>query len=213
MTQKQTILALTATVERLELCLAANDHSQQYKQNIQELAVLPANWDSYGAPPPTREALLAAENLLQSKATLVPRSNGGVQIDWPGGSEISFNPDGSQEFDMPTDVLEREVLFIHKYNAILGPEITAERLLQDARYGTAHDDKHELVDWLNTRWGIPQFVDRAAVSAGSARLKYELGDASGIKYDPTERFEKAMISIAALAIAAVQSSRRKRNAQ
>lgn len=103
--RQQTIRAQDAEAEvrRLE----ANDHSQKYKQNIQELAVLPANWDSYGAPPPTREALLAAENVLQSKATLVPRSNGGVQIDWPGGSEISFNPDGSQEFDDVAVAAER----------------------------------------------------------------------------------------------------------
>lgn len=78
--------------------ILSSDVAHEYKQRIQELAVLPVNWDSYGAHAPSIPALLAAEKVLHSKATVVPRSNGGVQIDWPCGSEISFNPDGSQEF-------------------------------------------------------------------------------------------------------------------
>ena len=75
------------------------EFSQDYKDEIQRLAVLPKNWGSYGAPPPSMPALLAAERLLQSKADIVPRPNGGVKIEWPGAcAEVSFEPDGTQVF-------------------------------------------------------------------------------------------------------------------
>tara|TARA_R110000868_G_scaffold64453_1_gene193479 strand:+ start:629 stop:1399 length:771 start_codon:yes stop_codon:yes gene_type:complete len=210
--------AIRGSLERLRARVAeleASDHSQEYKQRIQELAVLPENWDGYGAPPPSMPALLAAEKLLHSKAGIFPMPDGGIQVEWPDFIDLAFGPDGSQDYDPECSAdgwKKRSAEAREWFNSILGPEIKAERDRQDAAYGPAHDDKHDLVDWLNIRWGISRFVDRAAVAAGSARLKYELGDASGILYNPEENFEKAIIQIAALAVAAVQSSRRKRNA-
>lgn len=113
--------------------------------------------------------------------------------------------------DLAAAIQRAEVAEKARDKAILGREIAEERDRQDEQWGgPVHDDKHDLGDWINPRWGIPRFVDRAAVAAGSARLKYELGDASGIRHRPEDDFEKAMIQIATLAIAAVQSSRRKR---
>ena len=75
------------------------------------------------------------------------------------------------------------------YLTILGPEITECRGKQDARHGGPdHDDTHTWGEWTSF---IMKYNDRAAISISHAE------------------FESNLIHVAALAIAAIQSSRRK----
>ena len=174
------------------------DFSQDYKDEIQRLAVLPKNWDSYGSPPPSMPALLAAERLLQSKAEIVPCPNGGVQLEWPVAcAEVSFEPDGTQEFDPDSaaDGWKRRSTEAREwFRDILGPEIKTERIRQAAQWGgPGHDDGHDRCDWVRMIERFTALADRP-------------GNAAAF-----EIFEAQMMKVAALAIAAVQSSRRKRN--
>ncbi len=87
--------------------------------------------------------------------------------------------------------------FEARFAAILGPEIEACRAAQDAKYGgPEHDDTHQRVDWLMI---IEKFTQRA--DRNSEDRPYRSAD-------PLV-YETALIDVAALAIAAVQSSRRK----
>jgi hypothetical protein len=64
-----------------------------------KLAELPANWDSYGAPPISADAMLRATVWLRN-AQVVPCSDGGVQLEWHSEGcdvEITFRADGSTE--------------------------------------------------------------------------------------------------------------------
>lgn len=82
---------------------------------------------------------------------------------------------------------------------IVYADILQERRAQDAQWGGGvHDDSHDLTDW-------PKFIARfTRLAADSVSLSVE-------KPEHIE-FEKRMIKIAALAVAAIQSSRRQRNA-
>ena len=87
------------------------------------------------------------------------------------------------------------VRFLAAHESILGPEIEAERKRQDAQWGgPAHDDGHDRFDWCRFIERFLSLADRPGNAAAS------------------EIFEAQMVKIAALAIAAVQSSRRKRDA-
>lgn len=53
---------------------------------------LPENWNSYGAKPTTSEAITTAKALLKG-LTVVPRNNGGIQIEiW--GKIFDVEPTG-----------------------------------------------------------------------------------------------------------------------
>ena len=79
---------------------------------------------------------------------------------------------------------------------ILGPELRARRNEQDLQWGgPADDDKYHRSDWL-------QFI----FESWGRRWTIRYGR---VQRSP-EEFENAMLHIAALAIAAIQSSRRKR---
>lgn len=78
-------------------------------------------------------------------------------------------------------MVERDLLF---------GEISRERSKQDAQWGGAiHDDSHEPWEWC-------AYIGKHNLMADSA--------------DTTQDYEARMIKIAALAIAAIESSRRKR---
>ena len=75
----------------------------------------------------------------------------------------------------------------------LGTEVSARRLAQDAKWGgPAHDDTHTQSEWL---WYIHDHLGEAASCVGGV---------TGL--------EDKLFDIAALAVAAIQSSRRKREA-
>lgn len=69
---------------------------------LQELAALPAGWDSYGAPPIDPECLIKAVQVLVEAMepdtpapSVVPTSRGGVQFEWHTGGvdfEIEVEP-------------------------------------------------------------------------------------------------------------------------
>ena len=99
-------------------------------------------------------------DLALSSGTLVPCSDGGVQIDWPT-AEMTFRPDGSQEFDDVCAAAFKELADRHK--AIFGREIAEERSIQDEEWGgPAHDDSHDETDWIPI---IAKFLRRADVAA------------------------------------------------
>ena len=67
----------------------------EMNQALKEIESLPANWDSYGAPPITKAAIKAARNLLNALVdtqpdlgdavrpySVVPLASGGVQLTW-----------------------------------------------------------------------------------------------------------------------------------
>lgn len=60
---------------------------------------LKPGWDGSNSPAISEAAIVAACNVLRHPGYLTPCSNGGVQIDWAGGVELAFTPDGKQEFD------------------------------------------------------------------------------------------------------------------
>jgi hypothetical protein len=65
------------------------------------LRSLAPNWDSYGAKAVSEPAIAAALKVLESTGQLTPCSDGGVQIDWPGG-EISFGLPAVQPYRSST---------------------------------------------------------------------------------------------------------------
>lgn len=60
------------------------------KNDLRRLAALEHNWDTYGAPPINADILASVERFVTSlyavidfpKPTVVPCSNGGVQLEW-----------------------------------------------------------------------------------------------------------------------------------
>lgn len=68
-------------------------------------AALPANWDSYGSPPPTASAIEASLRIIGGVAALsdlpapdvVPVGGGGIQFEWRSGErelEVKVLPEG-----------------------------------------------------------------------------------------------------------------------
>ena len=75
-------------------------------------------------------------------------------------------------------------------------EIRQRRVDQDVKWGgPAHDDTHHYYDWLS-------YINKFREKAYGAAVRFNLG--SG----PEEAYEDALIDIAALAVAAIQSHRR-----
>jgi hypothetical protein len=94
------------------------------------------------------------------------------------------------------------------YNEILGPEIEACRVAQDKQWGgPEHDDTHGYTDWCEY---VQKFINRAKLNAMEP-LGHPGGPGwiSSMRY-PQTNFEHNLVCIAALAVAAIQSSRRKR---
>jgi hypothetical protein len=90
--------------------LSATAHEQ-----LDELATLNENWDSYGGSPPTQTSIAEAHELLSKIETLLgpsagkrvrpfdvaPIPRGGVQIEWRGGDlhlEVEIGPDGDLSY-------------------------------------------------------------------------------------------------------------------
>lgn len=86
-----------------------------------ELATLEAGWDAEGSPPPTREAVRVAINIITVIAELdihdlpgpriVPVPGGGVQLEWQLGDrylEIEVAPDGSAGYLAVSDTGEED---------------------------------------------------------------------------------------------------------
>ncbi len=77
-------------------------------RRLASLEALPADWDSYGSPPPQGMAVLIAKSALASAAALYaplpaigPVSGGGIHLAWENRGrvlELSMFPDGSCEF-------------------------------------------------------------------------------------------------------------------
>ncbi len=73
-------------------------------ESFADVMQLPAGWDSYGAAPPSREAAVAAFTFLvgamaptTSPPSIVPMSDGGIQLEWHRNGldvEIDFPSDG-----------------------------------------------------------------------------------------------------------------------
>jgi hypothetical protein len=67
---------------------------------LAELASLPANWDSYGAPA-ISPAAVAYVRLFLDALHLVPTSAGGISMEWHGLADLSLDvdvrPDGTVE--------------------------------------------------------------------------------------------------------------------
>lgn len=76
---------------------------------LDEIAKLEPNWDSYGADTPWPEAIRAARELVRLFAhppNVVPRSGGGVQLEWHReGWEIELAIENVGTLDVANDVL------------------------------------------------------------------------------------------------------------
>ncbi len=98
-----------------------------------------------------------------------------------------------------------------RYESILGPELFARREKQDAEHGgAAHDDTHEPYEWAGF---MHKFIRKACgfiltqAETASERMRT-------IAVGPNwEAYEDALFDVAALAVAAIQSSRRRRSCQ
>jgi hypothetical protein len=69
---------------------------------LDRLRELKDNWDHDGAVAPTEEAIALAEAILNTPGQAVPRTNGGVQIEWHCGGgdvEIVITPEGAMELE------------------------------------------------------------------------------------------------------------------
>ena len=92
-------IELTTTEQR-----PSPEWQPEIERRIDELLEFEENWDSYGAPPISPSAAAAAKSTLQLAAgqnilwpSVVPSSDGGVQIEWNLAKvalEIEFRPDG-----------------------------------------------------------------------------------------------------------------------
>lgn len=89
------------------------------------------------------------------------------------------------------DLLAAVVALRAELATVLGTEIADERARQDAQWGSAHDDMHVTSDWVEF---ICKHANRAVTTTSG--------------HVSPEHFEKQMIRVAALAVAAVQSMRR-----
>ena len=88
------------------------DYSPQWQKDaliaLFHIALLPNDWDSYGSPPPSQQAVNNRERLLRMiefedlpAPHISPVSGGGIQIEWSILSrelELEILPDGSVEY-------------------------------------------------------------------------------------------------------------------
>jgi len=74
-------------------------------KGIDAVRKLQPNWDSYNAPAISPTAIKTAMSLLLVTPLVVPRSNGGIQLEWHQDGldwEIVINPDGTVEAEGAT---------------------------------------------------------------------------------------------------------------
>ena len=72
------------------------------KITLDNLRKLKTNWDDQGAVAPTEEAIELAELIINTEPVVVPRHNGGVQIEWHcegADIEVYITPDGVVEME------------------------------------------------------------------------------------------------------------------
>ncbi len=92
-----------------------------------------------------------------------------------------------------------------RFEDVLASELIEERKRQDVQWGgSTHDDEHEEHDW-------PDFIDKFTHRAKTAGwfINHDGGEVQFSGGEPRAVFETNMLKVAALAIAAIQSSRRK----
>jgi len=99
------------TTQEQEQATDAGVFVQPTLQRLTQLAGLPGGWDSYGAAPPSPQAIFVARELLVAVASrfgrtvgdrvrpyaLAPIADGGVQIEWRGPRaeiEVEIDPIG-----------------------------------------------------------------------------------------------------------------------
>lgn len=73
-----------------------------FEVQLQELADLPPNWNSYRARPIDARAIAAVRALLETKPFIVPTSMGGVQLEWHtphGDYELEIGPNGLERIN------------------------------------------------------------------------------------------------------------------
>jgi hypothetical protein len=88
--QVQTFGATQDALSREEVFLENLSPKQaEAMRRLGEIVKLPPNWDSYGSPPPTRNAIETVVDLLLKtddrnlpSVHIVPVSGGGVQLEW-----------------------------------------------------------------------------------------------------------------------------------
>lgn len=105
----------TGTAEKYDRLKAAQVMHKDAQQEIDVLARLEPNWDSYGGVPPSGVAISSAHGVLIALAsalaedcaaslapwTIAPIHNGGLQLDWrgPAGTvEVEIGPDGALSY-------------------------------------------------------------------------------------------------------------------
>jgi len=96
-------------------------------EQLQRIAQAPPNWNSYGALAPAEAAIIGSLHILlwfasnkKSMPTVVPMSNGGIQLEWHyfgRDVEIEVNPNGEIVVFFE-DALTGEVLESHSSHLI-----------------------------------------------------------------------------------------------
>jgi hypothetical protein len=113
-------------------------------QRLAELAALQADWDSYGADPPTDLAITTARQVLEAVAGrlasaagatpapyfIAPVPTGGVQLEWTGPCseiEVEVGPEGAlgyllvrREGDAETEQVQARVSPAQVVDAVAG---------------------------------------------------------------------------------------------
>lgn len=90
--------------DNIYLVSELNSWIRETQNILQELKQLPENWNSYGSPKVTSEALNRSQELIRifalsgmSKPQIFPVSGGGIQFEWQGDKgelEIEILPNG-----------------------------------------------------------------------------------------------------------------------
>jgi hypothetical protein len=68
---------------------------------LDNLRALKDDWDNDGALAPTEEAILLAEKIINAEPSVVPLTDGGVQVEWHCGAdiEIAITPEGTMALE------------------------------------------------------------------------------------------------------------------
>ena len=92
-------------------------------KSLFELENLSENWDSYGSPPPTKQAIRVGQRFVQKYLSdedpmpwVSPVSGGGIQLSWKRqANELSLDilPDGGMEYlkSSGSDLIEEDEQF------------------------------------------------------------------------------------------------------
>jgi hypothetical protein len=72
------------------------------KITLDKLREMKDDWDDEGALAPTEEAIALAEQIINTLPDVVPRTGGGVQVEWHSAGadiEIAITPEGTLELE------------------------------------------------------------------------------------------------------------------